>query len=506
MRAHVLALAAASLALAAGPPAGPDDPPRPNVVLLLADDLGPGDPRFANPSSKIPTPRLDRFAREGLRFTDAHAPAAVCSPTRYGLLTGRYAFRGKLRAGVVMAWEPPILEPERLTLPEMLRSAGYRTACIGKWHLGWSWPAAKDGRPDLRAPIGGGPLAHGFDHYFGQDVPHFPPYAWIEDDHLTEQPTAVTPPDFFGDPGPMVEGWNPEGVLPALGARAVGYLRERAAEKRAGKLQPFFLFCSLTAPHTPILPTRPFRGRSQAGAYGDFVCQVDALVGDVLDALEEGGLAEDTLVIFTSDNGSPGRSSTLADIGTVRREYGHDASGGWRGLKADVWEGGHRVPLVVRWPGRIAADARCGETVCLVDWMATLASILGLELPDDAAEDSFDLSPALFGREHEKPLRGPLFHQSFHGMLAVRDGDWKLCAGLGSGGWSEPVWIEPQKDGPTGQLYDLGKDPHEGQNRFLDEPAVVERLQEWAKRSIREGRSRPRGPAGATRSSPTGHR
>lgn len=462
--------------------------PRPNIVLVLADDLGWGDPGFMNPESAIPTPRMDALAAEGLAFLDAHAPAAVCSPTRYGILTGRYAFRGKLKRGVVLPYDPPILESERLTLPELLGQAGYHTSIVGKWHLGWDWPRAKNNPRalDLSRPIAGGPLDHGFDEYYGQDVPHFPPYGWIEGNRIEAELTEWTPQEFFGNPGPMEPGFDQMEILPRIATRAVETIRRRAEEE-----EPFFLFVSLTSPHTPIAPTEPFQGKSEAGPYGDFVCQTDAVLGQILDALEEQEIVDETLVIFASDNGSPERIDTWSDVGTIPDRYEHAANGPWRGIKADVWEAGHRVPLVVRWPGRVAAGEKSDEPVCLIDWMGTLASILELELPDDSAEDSFDISPVLFGETFEGSVRGPIFHQTFHGMIGMRDGDWKLVFGRGSGGWSEPVWIEPVEGEPFGQLYHLGRDPGETRNLYAEEAERTKELEELARSLVMAGRTRP---------------
>jgi len=320
------AKAAADRAADASPAAN-----RPNIVFILADDMGFGDLACQNPDSKVPTPNLDRLAAEGIRFTDAHSPSAVCTPTRYAALTGRYAWRTRLKRGVLWCWDRPLIEADRLTVGKLLQSLGYDTACVGKWHLGMDWPTT-DGKPpvgmgstrakgsgsnvDFTKAIANGPTTRGFAYYFGTAVPNFPPYCFIENERTVGLPTVPKPPGMFGCPGPMLEGWKLEGILPGLMHKAVAYIdakggraKNEAFRQKAGA--PFFLYMPLTAPHTPIAPAAEFRGKSKAGAYGDFVCQVDHVVGQVLAALKRNGFAENTLVVFTSDNGSPARDGTI---------------------------------------------------------------------------------------------------------------------------------------------------------------------------------------------------
>ena len=465
----------------------------PNVVLVLADDLGYGDPGCYNDESRISTPHVDRLAREGLRFTDAHSPSSVCTPTRYGILTGRYAWRTALQKSVLWPWDPPLLEDERVTLAEMLRAEGYRTACIGKWHLGWDWPLGETSsvrdeieghtwEPKRRAeigarvnwerPVGGGPLAHGFDSYFGDDVPNFPPYTFLADEHVLVRPTVAKPEGMFGHAGPAAPGWDLAAVMPALAQRAAAWIDEHA---RREDERPFFLYLPLTAPHTPIAPSPAFRGRSEAGDYGDFVHEVDWFVGQVLAALDRNGLADDTLVVFTSDNGSPQRDGTgmSGPVGSVRVRFGHDPSRPWRGLKSDAWEGGHRVPFVVRWPGRVAAGTVSDEPVVHTDLYRTLAQVVGYQLPHDAGEDSFPIRSLLPDEPADLPARDHLVHHSGQGVFAIRVASWKLILGRGSGGFSR--W-EPPADAPAGQLYDLAADPGESHNVYARHPEVVARL------------------------------
>ncbi|MEM7308760.1 MAG: arylsulfatase [Planctomycetota bacterium] len=495
-----------ALALLPAPALQRESAEPPNVVLILADDLGYGDVGCFNDESKIPTPHLDRLAAEGLRLTDAHSPSSVCTPTRYGILTGRYAWRTALTKSVLWPWDPPLIEEERLTLPELLRAEGYRTACIGKWHLGWDWPLDDESRVTAeldghtweaarRAEIGervnwdraiaGGPLAHGFDHYFGDDVPNFPPYAFLEDERVLTRPTASKPEGMFGHPGPAAPGWDLSLVMPTLAQRAASWIEAHAGE---GGAAPFFLYLPLTAPHTPIAPSPHFAGRSEAGAYGDFVCEVDWLVGEVLAALERAGASGNTLVVFTSDNGSPQRDGTgmSGPVGAVRARFGHDPSRPWRGLKSDAWEGGHRVPLLVRWPGRVPAGAVSDAPFVHTDLYRTLATLVGHELPDDAGEDSFDQLATL--TEGAAAARDHLVHHSGQGVFALRVGRWKLILGRGSGGFSR--WAPPE-DAPAGQLYDLEADPGEATNVYAERPDVVERLEARLAGLRASGRSVP---------------
>lgn len=469
---------------------------KPNIVFILADDMGYGDLACQNPDSKIPTPNLDQLAREGIRFTDAHSPSAVCTPTRYGVLTGRYCWRTRLKRGVFRPWDPPLIDKDRLTLPAFLKQHGHHTACIGKWHLGWDWPSKDDkpvkagwGEPgwnvDFARPIANGPTTRGFDYYFGTDVPNFPPYCFIENDRTVGVPSVKKPDSMFGSPGLMLEGWDLHQILPGLEKKAIEYINERA-----GAETPFFLYFPLTAPHTPIAPAEAYQRKSQAGAYGDFVHQVDAVVGSVLNTLKRNGLVESTLVIFTSDNGSPGRDGTNMSgaVNSVRR-FGHNPSYVYRGIKADVWDGGHRVPFIARWPGRIRPGSVSTEPICHVDLMATCAAILGVELPDDAGEDSYNILPALLGRELDKPIREAVVHHSGNGMFAIRQGKWKLILGRGSGGWSG----KGKKTDPPVQLYNMQQDTSEKRNLCAEHPEVVERLTKLLEKYKKEGRSRPLG-------------
>ena len=496
------------------PASGATPPARPNLVVILADDLGYGDLGCYNPQSKIPTPHLDALAGQGMRLTDAHAAAAICTPSRFGLLTGRYPWRprgpadgtgAKAPAGVtnVAPWGPPVFGPDRLTVAGFLRRHGYATACIGKWHLGWEWPT-RDGQPprtgpdllsniDFTRPIGGGPTARGFDTYFGTDVPNYPPYCFIENDRTVGLPDLPTSTE-FETPGPKLPGWNQAAILPELTRRAV-----RSIEEAAGRGRPFFLYFPLTSPHHPVVPTAEFRGRSQAGDYGDFVVQTDSSVGQVLAALDRAGVAGDTLVIFTSDNGP--EITRLNNAGTKNvmpvgaydrvRQYGHASSGPWRGIKYDAWEGGHRVPFLARWPGRIPAGSTSAELLCHTDLLATCAALVGGELPPDAGEDSFDALPVLLGG---KSRRDAVVTRSAGAARAVRRGDW-VWIDAPAGGRSEPAWWREKlgypEDSQPGQLYDLRADPGQRHNHFAAKPELVEELRAFVGQIEKSGRHAP---------------
>ncbi len=479
-----------------GAEAAPGD--RPNVIFILADDMGYGDLNCQNPSSKIPTPNLDRLAGQGIRFTDAHSTSAVCSPSRYSILTGRYCWRTRLKFHVLRPWDPPLIEQDRLTVPALFKKHGYNTACIGKWHLGMDWPTVDRGRPrptfrpinvDYSQPIKNGPLDRGFDYYFGVDVPNYPPYCYIENDHTLGIPTKIKPLSMFGDPGPMLPGWDLTKIMPNLVKKAVDYIDQSAQSNN-----PFFLYLPLTAPHTPIAPADEFKGKTGIGPYGDFVYQVDDAVGRVLKALDRNNLTENTLIIFTSDNGSPGRDGSgnmTGPIGSVE-DLGHDPSGELRGRKGDCWDGGHRTPFIARWPGRIQVGSTCDQTVSQADFLATVASILGDILPKSAGEDSYDISSALFHGNDAPTIREATVHHSGFGMFAIRQGSWKLIQGRGSGSYfSHPAYFKPFPGQAKGQLYDIEEDFSETRNLYKARPDIVSSLSGLLDKYIGEDRSAP---------------
>jgi len=442
----------------------------PNIVLILADDMGLGDVGAYNAASKIPTPAIDNLAASGMRFTDAHSPSAVCTPTRYALLTGRYSWRSSMKSGVLKGYSPMLIDTARSTIASMLREQGYATAAIGKWHLGLGDAEVTD----YSKPLTPGPNDVGFDYFFGIPASlDMPPYTFIENDRILtsfdgdevgESGRRRDGGDGYWHAGPIARDFAHIDVLPQVTVRSVDYIRQQAA---ANSDKPFFLYVPLNAPHTPWLPLPEFVGKSQAGIYGDFVAQVDDTVNQILNALEETGVAEQTIVVFATDNGARWSPEQ-------HERWDHEANLHYRGQKADVFEGGHRVPLLVSWPGHIAADTKSPYITTFTDLYATFAEVAGAKPGPDEAVDSETILPVLLGQEHG--LRSPIVNHSAQGLFAIRDGDWKLIEGLGSGGFTKPSTVEPEEGGPVGQLYNLADDPSETTNLYLERPDVVERL------------------------------
>lgn len=496
---------------------------KPNIVIIYADDLGYGDVQSYNPErGKIPTPNIDLLAAEGMSFTDAHSSSGVCSPSRYTLLTGRYHWRSRLQRGIVGLYGDPLITPDRLTIADLAKQHGYQTACIGKWHLGWDWPIPlnqmglfRPGEKDVTAteehriawrevfslPIPGGPVDVGFDEYFGTAVPNWPPYCFIENDRTVGIPSEFGAPRIFGrnqasTQGPARELWSLEDILPALAARSAAFIEREAKSSR-----PFLLYLPLTSPHTPLSVNDQWVGESNLSLYADLVMETDAVVGRVLDALEKSGAAENTLVVFTSDNGcAPYVGNTTLEEANdqsmrgwswdrdhppvaAMEEKGHYPSGSFRGYKSDVWEGGHRVPFIVRWPGNIQPGSYCSQLAHQADLIATIADILDTLLPANAGEDSFSLLPLLQGSN--KPVRQNAISTSISGLPGLRQGNWKYIAGSGSGGWSPGESKQPV------QLYNLAEDPGETKNLADQETFRVNAMKELLEKLIIEGRSTP---------------
>ena len=482
---------------------------KPNIIIILADDLGYGDVKCYNPErGKIPTPNIDKLASQGMRFTDAHTSSGVCSPTRYTLLTGRYHWRSSLQSYVVNYLQGPIIGPGRLTLASLLKQHGYRTGAIGKWHLGWDFQLTADERKRLQSYGGkaggagkvktavtdedlaawrtiyarqfrGGPLTCGFDSYFGTDVPNWPPYGFIENDRTVGIPSELLAADALRKnqaslQGPALTGWKLEDVLPALEERACAFIQTAAKAP-----EPFFLYLPLTAPHTPIATTKEWHGKSGLNDYADFVMQTDATIGRVLQALEESGAAQNTLVVFTSDNGF------APYVGAAElEEKGHFPSGPLRGYKGDAWEGGHRVPFIVRWPGNVKPDTRSDALVAQADLIATLAETLDTKLPDNAGEDSMSLMPLLKGGD--KPVREYAISHAMSGLPSLRKGSWKIIFGQKGGGFEGAPGTAT-----TGQLYDLATDLGETKNLWKEQPELVAELAATMTRLVADGRSTP---------------
>lgn len=465
----------------------------PNIVFIFCDDLGWGDVSCLNPESKIHTPHIDALAASGVTFTDAHAGSAVCTPSRYTLLTGRYCWRTRLKARVNGGYSPALITPERATVASELRRAGYRSACIGKWHIGMDWELKEDFRPpqmlsgkereldfkiDFSKPVSNGPTDVGFDYFFGISASlDMSPYAFIENDRVTAIPTATIPrgtEELRAREGIGVEGWRHENVLPTLRDKAVGFIEENAGSS------PFFLYLPVNGPHTPVVPNDEWIGSSDCGVYGDFVMEIDSVVGDVVSALERSGVADETIVFFSSDNGP----ETLT--ARYRVAYDHFSAWKWRGMKRDNWEGGHRIPLIVSWPRTIEAGAKSDRFVELADFYATALELAGVDAGPDSGEDSFSMVPLLLGGD-ASDYRQFSVHHSSNGKWAIRRGQWKLLLHSGSGG--NPVAC-PENDDPV-QLYDMEEDPFETTNVYRDHLQLVGELKSLCLRCITDGRSAP---------------
>ncbi|MCC9655883.1 sulfatase family protein [Rhodopirellula halodulae] len=457
---------------------------RPNIVLVMADDLGIGDVSPTNPECKIKTPRLKELASEGLTFLDAHTPSSVCTPTRYGLLTGRYNWRSKLASGVLSGTSQHLIPADRPTLGHLLHQAGYHTAMIGKWHLGWDW-TKKNGKIDFSQPVLNGPDINGFDQYYGHcGSLDMPPYVWVDTGKATAIPereegvTRKQSPYGWYRNGPIAPDFEIEQVLPHLFEKSIAYVEERSQTD-----QPFFLYLPLPAPHTPIVPVAPFKDASQMNPYADFVMQMDHHMGQLLDAIAKAGIEDETLVVFTSDNGC----SPQANFGKLA-EFDHDPSAGFRGHKADIYEGGHRVPLIVRWPGKVVAGETTSAVACLTDLYTTFQSITGQPREAAGGEDGFDLSGVFAGDAASD--REALVSHSIGGSFAIRRGNWKLCLSHGSGGWSDPREPKAKNAGlPPMQLYDLDADPGERNNVADQNPDVTQSLLRLLREYVDSGRS-----------------
>ena len=476
--------------------------PTPNIVIIYADDLGYGDVQSYNPvRGKIPTPHIDALAAQGMRFTDAHSSSGVCSPSRYTLLTGRYHWRTRLQSGIVHLWDPSLIPPERLTIGSLAQQHGYTTACIGKWHLGWDWSIdpqhrelfefdSDDGkditatdahreawRATFSKPIDGGPTSVGFNTYFGTDVPNWPPYCFIENDRTVGIPSEYAAAELFiknqsSLQGPALEGWTLEPILPALADRAVDFIQRESKTP-----EPYLLYMPLTSPHTPLSVNDEWKGKSNLNLYADFVMETDAVVGKVIEAIETAGAADNTLVVFTSDNGC----APYIDVNELE-EMGHYPSGPLRGYKADAWEGGHRVPFIVRWPGMVEANSESDHLVHQADLLATLSELLGTTLSDNSGEDSFSIMSLLKGGD--QPIRETAVSSSIRGVPSVRLGSWKYIPAPGSGGWGEGG-----DQSQAVQLYNLDDDLGETNNLADSEPQRLAEMKALFETLVTQGRS-----------------
>jgi arylsulfatase A len=459
---------------------------KPNIIFIMADDMGYGDLGCYG-AEKIPTPNMDSIAANGVKFTDAHSSSAVCTPSRYSVMTGRYCWRTWLKRWVLGGFGAPLIEPERKTVASMLKQNGYTTLAVGKWHLGLNWKN-KDGElllspdkhgtlseeyldgfnVDYSQAITGGPVDLGFDRFWGiSGSLDMPPFCFIEDRHTVGIPKQEkTPYNPQQRRGLMTDGWQDEQCDVAFAQKAKEYINEHVTSQPK---KPFFLYMTPAAPHRPCVPPDFIKGRSQAGARGDAVCLVDWMVGEVLDSLRKLNIEENTLIIVTSDNGA---RATCFD----GKDYGHKSNGDWRGQKADIWEGGHREPFVAQWPAKIKASSQCDQTICLMDLVATCAEITSAKVPTGMTEDSISFLSCLDNPETNIPTRDSLIHHSGDGMFSIRQDKWKLIIGLGSGGFTEPKNEKPQSEGPSGQLYDLSIDPRESNNLYCEKPEIVEKM------------------------------
>jgi arylsulfatase A-like enzyme len=481
---------------------------KPNIIYILADDLGYGDLSCYNADSKIKTPVIDGLAKEGMMFTDAHSGSSVCSPTRYGILTGRYSWRSRLQEGVLMGYDDPLIPNNRLTVAGFLASQGYATAVVGKWHLGLGWgkagsrqqaagsnggavsseqKAVSSNSVDLLAPLSAGPTTIGFDYFYGiASSLDIPPYVWIENDKTTATSIDTIEdrklPEFWRR-GPVGNDFKHDEVLPNIIDRSTAFIKAQAAAQK-----PFFLYIPLTAPHTPILPAPEYNGISGTTAYGDFTIMTDQMVKRILDAVKTSGIEGNTIIILTSDNGC----APYAGIDALAA-MGHRVSGPYRGAKADIWEGGHRIPFIAKWPGKIAPGSSSTKTICLTDLFATVADMLGKKLPDSVAEDSYSILPLMLGKN--RFARPSTIHHSVSGHFAIRKDNWKLIFAAGSGGWASPNEKKAAElKLPPIQLYDLAADPGETTNLALKNSAMVSKLTGEITALIENGRSRPGTP------------
>jgi len=470
----------------------------PNVIFVLADDLGIGDVSPTNPDCKINTPHLQKMADQGITFLDAHSSSSVCTPTRYGVLTGRYNWRSRLARSVLSGTSNHLIPAERDTVAHLLKKAGYHTQMIGKWHLGWDWPKSEEKGLwkgiDFTKPVENGPDINGFDRYYGHcGSLDMAPYVWVDTGKVTAQPNREEGVTKQEDPygwyrkGPIGSDFEIDEVLPHLFDKSMDYIKERAPFAKKGT--PFFLYLPLPAPHTPIVPVPPFKDASGINPYADFVMQVDHHMGELFASLEAAGIDDDTIVIFTSDNGCSPEGNF-----DVLKENGHDPSAGFRGHKADIYEGGHRVPLIVRWPDGIEGGKKSDALVCLTDFYSTMREITKQPPQDQAGEDSFSLLPVLWaGRASTE--RKTLISHSINGSFSIREGDWKLCLSAGSGGWSAPRDADAKaKKMPPMQLFNLAEDRAERTNLIKEQAGKTNALLAQLDQEVTRGRC-TEGPA-----------
>ena len=473
---------------------------QPNIVILYADDMGVADVSYGDPKAEIQTPHIDRLASQGMTFTDGHSSSGICTPSRYALLTGQHHWRRF--HGIVGAFGPSVFKKEEFTIARMLQKQGYKTGCFGKWHLGWDWDAIRKPEVtqkkspaaesyDWTKPFPGGPLDQGFDYYFGDGTINFPPYCWIENDRFLTIPTkpVIKSKPLAGGgsfrAGPMAESWNPYDILPTITEKTVDWIEKQTAE------QPFFAYLAFNSPHYPIVPNKEFHGKSKAGYFGDFVIETDAMVGKVLAALDKKGLSENTIVIFTADNGAENHAYQRLE------KFDQWSSGKYRGLKRDIYEGGHRVPFIVRWPAKIKAASQSAEVVSQVDFAATFAEITDYKLTDEKAIDSYSILPVLTGQDYKKPLRHATVQNTNQGKYALRQGDWVFINAHTGASQAEPkaylkhFGLETYPKDSPGLLFNLKDDPRQSKNIYDEHPQKVATMQALLKRYLDGERCAP---------------
>lgn len=469
----------------------PQEAKKPNIVFIFADDMGYGDVSALNENSKIKTTNIDRIANEGVVFTDAHSSSSVSTPSRYGVLTGRYNWRSDLKSGVLMGYNKALIAPDRRTIASVLGDQGYQTACIGKWHLGWDWNNIEAGpdNVDFSKPITNGPTTRGFDYFYGIIASlDMAPYVYVENDMPTAMPDRETVNDGmkYWRKGPTASDFDHEQTLPNFVNRAVDYIHDKSKEDK-----PFYLYLPLPAPHTPILPIKEYQGKSGLNPYGDFVLMVDDMVGKVMKALKDAGVDDNTILVFSTDNGC----SPQAKFDELQ-EKGHYPSYIYRGHKADLFDGGHRIPCVVRWPAQVKPHT-VNQTICLTDFFATFAAVADYQLKASEGEDSYNILPLLLNEKEGDVIREATVHHSINGDFTIRKGEWKLLLSPGSGGWSFPrpgTDDEVIKTLPLVQLYNMKDDPAETENVYAAHPEIVKELKDLMIKYVKDGRSTPDAP------------
>ncbi|MFB9057861.1 sulfatase-like hydrolase/transferase [Mariniflexile ostreae] len=467
---------------------------KPNIVYILADDMGYGDVSGLNAASGIQTPNMDKLVQNGVHFSDTHTNSSVCTPTRYGILTGRYAWRSRLKKGVLDGYDEPLIENDRPTVASFLKNNGYKTACIGKWHMGLGFQS-KNSAPikvekegsnvDFTKQIES-PNQLGFDYsYIIPASLDMPPYVYVENGKAVEMPSSYTNGKtekeagrgVFWRAGEVSPSFVFDKVLDNFTQKTVSFIDDQKEDNT-----PFFIFFPLTAPHTPWLPTGNANGKSKAGRYGDFVTMVDDAVGAVVEALEKAGKLDNTLIIVTSDNGSNWKPED-------KKAYAHRANYKFKGQKADIYEGGHRVPYMAQWKGVIPAGTQSGQIMCTTDLYATVAGILHKSITKEEAPDSYNIWPA-YTSNVKVPIREAIVHHSHDGMFSIRKGNWKFTPQLGSGGFTKPKTLEPKNGEAPGTLYNMAEDPKEENNLYKKHPEVVKELSQLLEKYKVQGQSR----------------